>query len=192
MKKQTKNFILVLITALILSACGQLGTAPASINTPEPVIAITESPAEIPTEFPSEDMAPERFDQYVGLIYPPLPDDLSPRFSMIIQGSDDNGLSLFSVGKYRMLWLSKLSHYDESSNPVWEVTDVLDLSNVETGALLIPDGCSLNGQIDNEILVVAKNGHAILAWRANTSEDRFEVLAADGIACDSDKAVRFE
>jgi hypothetical protein len=111
---------------------------------------------------------------------------------MIVQGSDDNGYSFFSDGGIRMLWLTRLSHYDESGNPTWEVMDILDLSNIEAGAALIPDGCSLNGQLDNTIVAAGKNGMILLAWRANTTMDAFEVLAANGVQCDPDKVALFD
>ena len=193
MNKQIKSLILVLITAFLLSACGWLATVPASTDTPEPVIVVTEIPTEAPTASPTEEVTSGRFDQYIGLVYPPLADDLSPRFSMVVQGSDDNGMSLFMDGGNRMLWLSKLYGYDESGNPTWQVADILDLSNIEAGAALIPDGCSLNGQVDNRIVAVGKRGGAILlAWRINTELDSFEPLAGDGLKCDSDKLVIFE
>jgi hypothetical protein len=108
---------------------------------------------------------------------------------MIVQGSDDNGYSFFSDGGIRMLWLTRLSHYDESGNPTWEVMDILDLSQVEVGAALLPDGCFLNGKPEPEIIVAGRNGVVVIAWRANATLDKFESIPTAGITCDSDKAV---
>jgi hypothetical protein len=197
MNKQLKNLIFVLITVLLLAACGQVEatSAPELIatenptDTPEPVVVDTIENA--PTAVPSNESASGNFSQYIGLSYPPFPAGLSQDLSMLIQNTDNYGLSLVSGGTYKMLWLSKITRYDTTSgNPYWEVKDVLNLSNVK--GVLIPDGCSLNGKIDNEILIVGNNGKIILAWRANTSTDKFEVLATDGIQCNSDKGTRLD
>ena len=92
-------------------------------------------------------------------------------------------------GGNKMLWLSKITHYDTNGSSFWEVKDVLALSGLEAGLTLLPDGCLLNGTPDSEIIVAGRNGAIVLAWRANTSLDRFEVIATDGVQCNSDKAV---
>lgn len=110
----------------------------------------------------------------------------------MIEGSDDYGLFLFSEGENQMLWLSKLTHRDANGNPYWKVRDVLDLSAFESGDVLIPDGCSLNGVLDNEILVAGRNGVMISAWRANTTLNVFEVIPTSGVECHSDKGTILE
>lgn len=201
MNKQMK-YALVGILILLLAACGQMGTTPVPADTPEPVVTVTGNETNIPESVaspnpmentPTADVAnesdPEIFNQYVGLNFPPLPNGLSESFSMIIQNSDDHALSLVLDGANKMLWLSKAVQYDSNGNPHWEVMDVLGLSNVEAGLILLPDGCLLNGARDNEIFVAAKNGAIQFAWRANTTLDMFEVLSTDGIECHSDKGV---
>lgn len=184
MNKQMHKVLLVGIVILLLSACGPLKAAP----TPAPIVPsipveINNSPA-IP--------APEKFSHYVGLSYPPIPARLSEGISMMIEGSDDYGLFLFSEGENQMLWLSKLTHRDANGNPYWKVRDVLDLSAFESGDVLIPDGCSLNGVLDNEILVAGRNGVMISAWRANTTLNVFEVIPTSGVECHSDKGTILE
>ncbi len=66
---------------------------------------------------------------------------------------------------------------------------MLELSNLEAGLILIPDGCSLNGAPDSEIIVAGKNGTIQFAWRANTTSDRFEVIPSDGIQSETDKSI---
>lgn len=190
MNAQLKNILLG--AALLISACGPLGSESTPVVAPEPIVEVTEDPPVVPTDAVAEERALPPISSYIGMVYPPFPEGLTKGFSMIIQGSDDNALSFVSNGAGKMLWLEKHSRYDENGNPYWEVTDVLDLSNIESGAVLIPDGCSLNGRIDNEIFVVAKNETVLLAWRANTALDKFEVLATNGITCVSDKGMRFE
>ena len=70
--------------------------------------------------------------------------------------------------------------------------DILDLTNVESGVVLIPDGCRLNGELDNEIIVVGKDEKSLLAWRANTALNVFEVIPTQGIECQSDKGMTLE
>ena len=197
MNKQLKKLMLVVITVLLLAACGPFEPAPElpvtenPAETPEPVV-IAEPSQDIPTAVPSDGSAPEKFSKYIGLSYPPFPAGLFVDFSMLIQDANDYSLSLVLDGANKILWLSKLSHNDSSGNAYWEVKDVLGLSNVEAGLTLIPDGCSLKGQLDNEIFVAVKNGTILLAWRANTSLDKFEVIPSDGIKCNSDKGVSLD
>lgn len=189
MNKQLKNFMLVIMTVLLLSACGQVETPTAPTETPELIIPVTEAPTDIPADDPLEGPTPENFINYVGLTYLSLPEGLSQGFSLIIQDSSDRGLSLVINGANKMLWLEKISHYDENGVPIWEVKDILSLSNLESGLTLLPDGCFMNGVPDSEIFVAGKNGAIILAWRANTTLDKFEAIPVNGITCDSDKAV---
>jgi hypothetical protein len=138
---------------------------------------------------PAEGLAPERYRKYVGISYPPLPAGLSEEIGMLLQGAEDHSLSLLSDGENKMLWFSKMTHRDVNGNAYWEVQDVLDLSNVEAGLTLLPDGCSLNGTPDSEIIVASKDGTTRLAWRANTTLNVFEVIPVSGIECHSDKAI---
>lgn len=142
-----------------------------------------------PTAVPAASADPERFNALIGTIHPPLPENLTLQFAMLIQDVEDHSLTFVSDGADKMLWLSKIDHYDPDGSAYWEVKDVLDLSNMEAGLVLIPDGCSLNGALDSEILVVGKDGTVRLAWRANTTLDRFEVIPTEGIECNSDKAI---
>jgi len=192
MNAKIKNTLLVGMMVLLFSACVSLSAETEPVETPESTILVVEDPTSIPTVVPIEESVPEGNGQYIGLVYPPLPAGLSTGFSMVIYGSDDNGLSFVSDGESRMLWLEKAAQYESNGSVTWEVADVLDMSKIESGSVLIPDGCSLNGSIDNEIIVIAKNGVVRMAWRANTTSDRFEVLATKGITCDSDKGMQFE
>lgn len=193
MNKQMKIVLSLGALILLTLVFGRWGAASTPAEALEPTVIVKNNPTSIPpTTVPTEESVPEENGQFIGLVYPPLPDDLSTGFSMIIQGSDDNGLSFVSDDGSRMLWLEKIARYEANGGVIWEVTDVLDLSKIESDAVLIPDGCSLNGSVDNEIVVVAQNGVILFAWRANATSDRFEVLAPKDITCDSDKAMRFE
>jgi len=183
MNEKMKNTLLIGLMVLLISACGQ----PASVDSPEPVS--TESPISAPTTAPLDEPASVNPSEYIGLVYPPSPEGLSKGFSMMIWDTDGYGLSLVTDGQSKMLWLEKISRYDENSTPIWEVKDVLVLSVLEAGLTLLPDGCFLNGSPDSEIFVAGRNEVVVLAWRADTTSEKFEVIPVDGITCNSDKAV---
>lgn len=177
--------------ALLLAACGRAETAPEVVVTEE----LTSAPEPVednPTAVPSDDADPQDFSKYIGLVYPPSIEGLSKGFSMIIWGKDGYGLSLVIDGANKMLWLEKVAQYDANGSAIWEVKDVLGLSNLEAGLTLIPDGCFLNGVPDSEIFIAGRNGVIVNAWRANTALEKFEIIPADGIQCDSDKAMPLE
>ena len=184
MNKQMNNALWIGILILLLSACGQFETAPAPAEAPELIVTVTENaPAVVVADEPS----PETFNKYIGLTYPPIPAGLTEGFSMMIQDTEDHGLWLVMEGADQMLWLSEITHYDADGAAFWEVKDVLELSDLEAGLVLIPDGCLLNGAPDPEIIIVGKDETVLLAWRANTALDMFEVIPTNGIECRSDK-----
>lgn len=193
MNEKLKITLLVGMIVLLLAACGG-GKTPFA-----PEVAVTDEPTSIPapvddapTAVPSQEAEAQQFSKYIGLVYPPSPQGLSKSFSMMIWDTDGYGLSLVVDGTAKMLWLEKIVRYDENGSAFWEVKDVLDLTNVEAGLTLLPDGCSLNGQPDSEIVVAGRNGVVVLAWRANTALGKFEVIPTDGIQCNSDKAMPLE
>lgn len=193
MNEKLKITLLVGMIVLLLAACGGTETPSA------PEVAVTDEPTSIPapvddapTAVPSQEAEAQQFSKYIGLVYPPSPQGLSKSFSMMIWDTDGYGLSLVVDGTAKMLWLEKIVRYDENGSAFWEVKDVLDLTNVEAGLTLLPDGCSLNGQPDSEIVVAGRNGVVVLAWRAKTALGKFEVIPTDGIQCNSDKAMPLE
>lgn len=202
MKKQANRvlWVGVMIMLLLLSGCGPSGSTPASIDVPEPTVTeiptstqepiLTPSPVEtLAPTVPTDTADPERFRQYIGATHPPLSDGLSEGFSMLMQGAEGYALRMVMLGPDKMLWLDKISQYDSDGNPSWEVKDVLDLSRVEPGLILFPDGCALNGVADPQIISASRNGVVQLAWRANTTLEKFEVIPTDGIECHSDKTM---
>lgn len=192
MNIKLKHGMLVVLTVLLLTACGSFGTTPEPesvienpTSRPEPILTV--EPTEAMPTAASDAPTPE---QYIGLQYSPSPVGLSQDFSMLIQDADSFSLSLVNDGVSKMLWLSKITHYDANNgNPYWEVKDVLNLSDLQPGFILIPDGCRLNDVPDNEILVIGRNEVIVKAWRADTSLGKFESIAVDGIKCSSDKAM---
>jgi len=193
MNKQMKNLMMIVMVALLLAACAPIRSESVPAEELEPVVVVENKPTDIPAPVESvptaTTMTESDPEQYIGLTYLSLPEGLSQGFGMVIWGRDDYGLSMVMDGAEKMLWLEKVDHYNEDGSTVWSVKDVLTLSNLESGLTLIPDGCSLNGTPDSEIIVAGRNGVVVLAWRANTNLEKFEVIPADGITCNSDKAM---
>lgn len=189
MRARMNIVLLAGIIILLSSACGQLGPA----STPAPIVS--SNPVETrssPSAVQATALAPEKSSKYIGLNYSRFPDGISDDFSMLIQDAEDHSLALVAEGENRMLWFSKMTHRDSSGNAYWEVKDVIDLSKLESGSTLIPDGCSLNGAPDSEILAIGKNGVILSAWRANTTMNVFEVIPTNGLECHSDKGMVLE
>jgi hypothetical protein len=204
-----KKFVLVTITILFLSSCGDLSPAPLSTASPNVPTIITEkmmgtstttntaSPTGIEstaTAVLTKGLAPDKLRKYIGLHYPPLPDGLSEIFGLLISDSNDYSLTLVSDGENKMLWLEKLTHRDPSGKVYWEVKDILELPKVDGDVVLIPDGCLLNKKLDSEIFVIGNvtNETILFAWRANTKLGIFEIISANGIECLTDKSMRLK
>ena len=201
-----KKFVLVGITILFLSSCGDFSPAPLSTASPNVPTIITEKTVETstttntasPTGIEStatvvlaKGLAPDKLRKYIGLHYPPLPDGLSQIFGLLIWDSNEYSLTLVSDGENKMLWLGKLTHQDSSSEAYWEVKDILELPKLDGDVVLIPDGCLLNKKLDSEIFVIGNvtNEKILFAWRANTKLGIFEIISANGIECLTDKAI---
>jgi len=193
MNKLFKNLLLAASLMLLFSACAPVRTVSAPVELlPEYVIVDSENAASTPAVVSVDEAAAEDFSQFIGSKYPPLPAGLSEGFSMMIQDSDDHSLKMVSKDESRMLWLMKMIGQDANGEINWEVVDVLALPKLDSNALLIPDGCFLNGNPDSEILVAAKDGEILMAWRANTSLDKFEVISTSNIHCESDRTTSLD
>jgi hypothetical protein len=193
MNKQTRNFMVVLMIVLLLAACGGAETASAPEPAATEIPTSTSEPVEdIPTAVPSDGADSEQFSKYIGLNYQSFPEGLTQVFSMLIQDKEDYSLMMVLDGADKMLWLSRMTHYDTNGSAYWIVKDVLSLSNLEAGLTLLPDGCSLNGQPDSEIFVAGRDEVIVHAWRADTALGKFEAIPTDGIRCNSDKAMPLE
>jgi len=188
MNKLFKNLLLVVVVTILFSACAPVKDVTAPVESlPEYVIVDSDVSADVPVATPVEDAASEDFSQFIGLNYPPLPAGLSEGFSMMIQDSNDFGLTMVLKDVSRMLWLIKMVGRDANGAANWEVVDVLALPKMDAGVLLIPDGCFLNGAPDSEVFVEAKDDVILKAWRANKALEKFEVISTSNIHCESDR-----
>jgi len=193
MNKLINNLLLVVIVTMLFSACAPMKNVAAPVESlPEYVIVDSDVSADVPVATPVEDATSEEFSQFIGSNYPPLPAVLSEGFSMMIQDSSDYGLTMVLKDGGRMLWLIKMIGQDGNGAANWEVVDVLALPKMDAGVLLIPDGCFLNGTPDSEVFVAAKDDMVIMAWRANTALDKFEVISTSDIHCESDKTTSLD
>ena len=173
-------------------------------HTLEPTTVSTQIQVEVtPTFVPPTGLAPDALSKYVGLNYPPLPDELAEGFGSMVWDSDYS-ITIVSENQDIMLWLSKLTHYDKSGKPFWVVKDIIKLPKYESDVVFIPNGCLLNDELDNEILAIGKwddevfvsrfvpNEKIKSAWKANIAIGVFEEMSLEGIECHADNAVRFK
>ena len=211
-----KNIIFFGVIVLLISSCGQSATPPTNTpeftitvtenatHTPAPTIVSTQAQVEItPAVVSPTGLVPEELSKYVGLKYPPLPDELAEGFGSLVWDSDYS-VTIISDNQNTMLWLSQLTHYDKSGKPFREVKDIIKLPKSESNVVFIPNGCLLNEELDNEILAIGKwddevfvsrfipNEKIQAAWRANIAMGIFEVMSLEGIDCHADNAVFFK
>jgi hypothetical protein len=148
-------------------------------------------------------MVPEEYRDYIGIIYPPPPSNLSEGFGMVIDPahSPEWSLQVMRDGNVSMLWLSKLAYRDLKGGAHWQVSDILVLPKLREDEVLIPSGCKVGNTLDVEIVVIALldqdayvsryvvNAKVKMAWRANQTTGAFESMMTNGIECFTDNAV---
>ncbi|NOH04011.1 MAG: hypothetical protein HND47_19600 [Chloroflexi bacterium] len=210
--------LLVVAFAFVLS-CGQIKEAdtpqilPAetiqSSDNPHILPAGTIQPTDIPPLTPSvivpsaTTASQDNRSKYLGLTYPPYPEEISELLGLLISGTDDYGLFLVTNGVQKMLWLSQITGYKADGSPSWNVKDVVNVSDTgSSNAILVPNDCWLNGQMDPAIVVTGSldeetlaagtltGGKILMAWRANTASGLFEPMDTAGIECPLESAVR--
>ena len=133
--------------------------------------------------------------KYVGLKYPPLPQELSEGFAVVIHDSGGYSLSLVEEKDKRMLWLSKLTHRDAAGKALWIVKDTLTAPDLAEDEMFYANGCLLNEVFDYEIIAAGKwdedvqrfryvpNNKVFQAWRADFVTGLFEEIETDGVEC---------
>ena len=133
--------------------------------------------------------------KYVGLKYPPLPQELLERNAVVIQGSDLYVISLVEETEQKMLWLSKMTHRDSQGKAHWIVTDTLSRPDLGENEMYYLNGCLLNKVFDYEIIAAGTwdqdvessryvtNDKIFQAWRADFVTGLFEEIATNGVEC---------
>lgn len=221
--KRTTIAILILTTFLIVNCSPQLtvDSVPATA-TSQP--AVTPNLAYSATGTPIPDMltnVPELPDatfaipnsqeplplteyaatkNYIGLEYPPLPENIttSSSWSQVISPSTSSNLwSVNIVGdhKVNMLWLSRRTFVDINGKAHWRVSDVVILPIPEEDRAFIASACLLEGVLEPEIIVLARTDDAtlksryllkpniILAWKASQTTGKLALIGTGNIEC---------
>jgi hypothetical protein len=132
---------------------------------------------------------------YVGLKYPPLPQELSEEFAVVISVSHGHLLSLVEEKGKKMLWLSKMTHRDSAGKAYWIVKGTLIAPDLNEDEMFYANGCLLNEVFDYDIIAAGKwdedvqafryvpNNKIFQAWRVNFVTGSFEEIATDGVEC---------
>jgi len=191
MKRMLQKFGFVLTLCLVISCSGkEQPTEKSLVITPTARIVATATIT----------------NSYIGLKYPTLP-------SSIIEGS---GRAIWKQNtpiswvvdaaideKNLMLWLSKVTHYDEAGHPFFEVRDVLLLPSSARDKDFVVGECVLAGTPDFELLALVNvdqesldnrwlpNSNIISVWRANLSTEKFEEISTENIECNAETFISF-
>jgi hypothetical protein len=182
--------IFLLGSIFLFSACAStpIGASPTPTST---VSAVSPTIA----SFTAEGLGSNESKKYVGLKYPPLPQEVSERNAVVIHGSDLYALSLVEATKQKMLWLSKMTHRNSAGKAQWIVTDTLLTPSLDENEMFYLNGCLLNKVFAYEIIAAGTWDHDVevsryvtndkifRAWRADLTSGLFEEISTDGAEC---------
>jgi hypothetical protein len=105
--------------------------------------------------------------------------------------NEDFGVTEYSVGKKRMLWLEELTHLDDAGVPHWVVRDVLAFDRFSTRNEFLysySSPCTIDGVEDLDLVVMVekqkKNTKVLKAWRADTTTGRFDEASISSVVCE--------
>lgn len=105
---------------------------------------------------------------------------------------EDYGITRFKKGKKYYLWFEKISGRDSEGVPSWVVLDVLAFQKLKKKQAFLfsySSPCTIDGKESLETVVLAEQKrkakrHKVLkAWRANTDNEKFEMISIAGIEC---------
>lgn len=106
--------------------------------------------------------------------------------------NENYGVSRFSKAGKLMLWLERITEFDENGVPSWTVKDVLTFAAPKKNQEFLfshSSNCLQNGEANLDLVVLAEfsrktNAYKIIgAWRANARKERFEKISNKGIVC---------
>jgi hypothetical protein len=106
----------------------------------------------------------ESLQSYIGLIHPPLPDELKNLGGFLTGTGDDSeypySVNLIQKGSERMIWLDLPISQDENERAVSKVVDVAPLPSFDKNPEIVIGGssnkCSINGEYDPNLIALAK------------------------------------
>jgi len=165
-----------------------------NLGTPMPLITIPEN---TPTTAVVS-ASPDATKDYIGLIYPPFPENLKKGPSMMFSPPQSDQrwvVIIIKDGDLFMLWFEKILYDDKDGEPHVQVSDILILPHPVQGQSILVDQCMHAGILDSEIVVLAHvdeenierrylpNSNIVQAWRANQTTGRFATLSTTNIDC---------
>lgn len=185
----TLRKLFVIVMGVLLISCNSQERE-SSLPTFVPTIVNTITPT-VQTVIPTKTigMVPEEYKGYIGITFPPFPDDLKEGFGTLIYPSKNNidwSITVMTSENDTMLWLSKM--VQSGNPPIWQVSDILLLPDLTDTELLVPNGCRIDELHDPEIIVIADvspttfslrhmdSSSITAAWRANRDSGVFQVL----------------
>lgn len=130
--------------------------------------------------------------RHKGVVYGTLLPNGAKDLGGGLLANENYGVTRFSKGKKRMLWMEKIISRDKSGFPNWEVKDVLTFDKLKKNQeflLSYSSGCVQNKQPNLDLIVLAesvpntKNYTILRAWKANTAREKFEKISIKGIKC---------
>ena len=146
------------------------------------------------TENKEKELPEKNPQSYIGLNYPPLPNDLESRGGWLV--GEISGALIYSVkeisqGEKRMLWLN-IASPTRQGQATFKVKDVLSLPSFDDDSEIVTGGsdeCSVNGKPDPNLIVLAKLEDADTqyltkirkAWQVDQTVGKFKGLSLEGI-----------
>ena len=133
--------------------------------------------------------------KYIGLVYPPLEDDLVQLSGTLVSNPYDDKIpyyiAVIEKGDQEFLWFSKAFTQSKNSVLSRQVIDVMPMPKYGDGKAFVTLFCRLNDEEDREIFAVCKDDgsqyftHILKAWRANKTTEKFESISTKGIVCEN-------
>jgi hypothetical protein len=180
--------IIAVTTTAALAACG-------SEKRDEPRTS-TKSPTARPTATPSPDTnaspASTLPSSYVGTRYDPMPAGVTYESGTVLLGRDGKP-SRFAISKVRtptgtMVWLDEILP-DAGPARRRVVRAAVAIPRLLPGQRVVIGTCGLAGRFNGDVIaVVSESGahdlQAVRAWRANSSDARFDAISTTGVTCE--------
>lgn len=145
------------------------------------------------------DLARDSAAEFVGLRYPPVPDDVREDGGTMIAvgGRFEYALNVIARDSTTYVWLSRLTDRNAAGEPGFEVRAAQRIPALDSGEALLVGRCRLKGGDANErsVFAIARaGGHeadSVLtdirrAWRADVATGAILDVPADSVICAND------
>jgi hypothetical protein len=120
---------------------------------------------------------------------PPTADDISGVALATAKGEPEYGLSLQARGVDTLLFLERVLSRNQKGQPAFLIEAAVYSPRVEKGHVLVLANCRLNGQLDQNILAVARSDdkeiykHITAAWRVDIANRAFKAVPPRIVDC---------